>query len=219
MGNLFNMDNGFFSFLSKACDILFLSVVWALCCIPIITIGPANTALYYATVKVIRRERGYLFREFFKSFRLNFKRAAIVGVVLTIIFTILIFDLISTWATLGGSSTTSSVFFGIYVAITFLILCFSLYVFPVLSRFDMNIKQLIKAASFMSMRHLPSTIGMAIVTLASIVGVLFIPILIFILPAASTLLNSLLMERVLKKYMPKEESSEEDTRKDEWYLE
>jgi uncharacterized membrane protein YesL len=83
----------------------------------------------------------------------------------------------------------------------------------------MNIKQLIKAASFMSMRHLPSTIGMAIVTLASIVGVLFIPILIFILPAASTLLNSLLMERVLKKYMPKEESSEEDTRKDEWYLE
>jgi uncharacterized membrane protein YesL len=220
MGNLFNMDNGFFTFLSKACDILFLSVIWAICCIPIITIGPANTALYYATVKVIRRERGYLFREFFKSFRLNFKRAAIIGVVLTIIFTVLIFDLISSWATLGGGSTTSSIFFGIYVAITFLTLCFSLFAFPVLSRFDMNIKQLIKAASFMSMRHLPSTLGMVIVTLASIIGVLFMPILIFILPAASTLLNSLLMERVLKKYMPKEEEgTEEDTRKDEWYLE
>ncbi|MDD3173509.1 MAG: YesL family protein, partial [Herbinix sp.] len=76
MGNFFNIDNGFFAFLSKVCDILFLSIIWVAFCIPIITIGPANTALYYATVKVIRRDRGYLFREFFKSFRMNFKRAA-----------------------------------------------------------------------------------------------------------------------------------------------
>jgi len=223
MGNLFNMDNGFFTFLSKVCDILFLSILWAIICIPIITIGPANTALYYVTVKVIRRERGYLFREFFKSFRLNFKRAAIVGVVLTIMFFVLIFDLFTSWATLGEASTMGSIFFGIYVAITFLLLCFSLYVFPVLSRFDMNIKQLIKAASFMSMRHLPYTLGMVIVTIASIASVLLIPILIFVLPATSTFINSLLMERILKKYMPQAEGSEGDTNngtsKDEWYME
>ncbi|MDF2941592.1 MAG: putative rane protein [Herbinix sp.] len=219
MGNLFNMDNGFFSFLSKVCDILFLSIIWLIVCIPIITIGPANTALYYVTVKVIRRERGYLFREFFKSFRLNFKRAAIVGVILTIMFFVLIFDLLTSWATLGSTSTMGSVLFGVYVAITFILTCFSIYAFPVLSRFDMNIKQLLKAASFMSMRHLPSTLAMVIVTVASLAGVLLIPILIFILPAASAFINSLLMEKVLKKYMPEEEGTDENISKDEWYRE
>ncbi len=220
MSNLFNMDNPFFTALGKICDVLFLSIVWALVCIPVITIGPANTALYYATVKVIRRERGYLMREFFKSFKMNFKRAAVLGVILTAAFIILGFDLIWAYANLG-SGTTGSILFGIFVAITFLLVSFSTYVFPVLSRFDMTIKQLIKAGAFMSIRHLPSTVGMVIITAAGIVGVLFIPILIFIVPAAVAFLNSLLMERVLKKYMPKtEESSEEDHPvKDEWYLE
>jgi uncharacterized membrane protein YesL len=220
MSNLFNMDNPFFTALGKICDVLFLSIVWTLVCIPVITIGPANTALYYATVKVIRRERGYLMREFFKSFKMNFKRAAVLGVILTAAFIILGFDLIWAYANLG-SGTTGSILFGIFVAITFLLVSFSTYVFPVLSRFDMTIKQLIKAGAFMSIRHLPSTVGMVIITAAGIVGVFFIPILIFIVPAAVAFLNSLLMERVLKKYMPKaEESSEEDHPvKDEWYLE
>lgn len=225
MGNFFNMENGFFTFLGKVCDVLFLSIIWAICCIPVVTIGPANTALYYATVKVIRRERGYLFREFFKSFKMNFKRAAIIGVVLTVLFTVLGFDLMWAYANLGSSGTTGSILFGIFVAITFLLTCFSAYAFPVLSRFDMTVKQLVKAAAFMSMRHLPSTIGIVIVTAASIVGVFLIPILIFIVPAAGVFVNSFLMERVLKKYMPKPEEtegaegSEENTSKDEWYLE
>jgi hypothetical protein len=54
---------------------------------------------------------------------------------------------------------------------------------------------------------------------AAVIGPLFIPLLIFIVPATAAFLNSLLMERVLKKYMPKSENSEEDTSKDEWYLE
>ena len=219
MNNFFSMDNGFFTVLSKICDMLFLSVIWVLLCIPIITIGPANTALYYATVKVIRRERGYLFREFFKSFRTNFKRAAIVGVILTIMFGILIFDLLYSWGSLRGESNMSTIMFGIFVAITFLLICFSTYVFPILSRFDMTTKQLIKAASFMSMKHFPYTLLMVLVTLAAYAAVFFIPILIFIIPATSVFVNSYLMERILKKYIPVGEGSDDDLSKDEWYRE
>ncbi|MDF2484783.1 MAG: putative rane protein [Herbinix sp.] len=221
MGNLFSMDNPFFTALGKLCDMLFVSIVWTLLCIPVVTIGPANTALYYATVKVIRRERGYLFREFFKSFKMNFKRAAILGVVLTIMFVVLGFDLVWAYANLGGKTSTGSILFGIFIAITFLLVCFSTYAFPVLSRFDMTIKQLIKASAFMSMRHLPFTLAMVIVTAAGVVGVFFIPILVFIVPAAVALINSFMMERILKKYMPKAEETteEEHSGKDEWYLE
>lgn len=219
MSNFFNMDNGFFTFLSKVCDILFLSVVWVLLCIPIITIGPANTALYYATVKVIRRERGYLFREFFKSFRMNFKRAAIIGIVLTIVFTILILDIFTTYTAFSGNTSFNSILLGIYLVIALFLLGFTIYVFPVLSRFEMSIKQLVKASAFMSLKHLPYTIGMIAVLIAAGIGIAYVPILIVILPAAATYINSLLMERVLKKYMPQSENKDEDDKKDEWYLE
>ncbi len=221
MSNFFNMDNPFFTTLGKLCDMLFISVVWVLLCIPVVTIGPANTALYYATVKVIRRERGYLFREFFKSFKLNFKRAAILGVILTVMFVIMGFDLIWAYANLSGSGSTGSILFGIFIAITFILVCFSTYAFPVLSRFDMTVKQLVKAGAYMSMRHLPFTLAMVIVTAAGVVGTLFIPLLIFIAPAVVVLINSFIMERILKKYMPasEETTEEEHSGKDEWYLE
>lgn len=219
MNNFFNMDNGFFTFLSKVCDMLFLSIVGVLLCIPIITIGPAYTAMYYATVKVIRRERGYLFREYFKSFRLNFKRAAILGVILTILFAVVIYDLVWSFNALNGSGEKGSILFGVFVAITVLLVCFTLYAFPVLSRFDMTIKQLIKAASFMSMKHIVTTLGMLIVTAIGLLGLYLMPILIFIIPGVIVFVNSLLMERVLKKYMPKNETEEENTKQDEWYLE
>ncbi|HWT76837.1 MAG TPA: DUF624 domain-containing protein [Mobilitalea sp.] len=220
MGNLFNVDNPFFAFLSKLCDMFFLSVIWILLCIPVITIGPANTAMYYAAVKVIRRERGYLTREFFKSFKMNFKRGAIMGVILTIIYIVLGYDLIWSWGMLNAHSKYGSIMFGVFIAITFLVLCYSIYAYPILSRFDMTLKQLFKAASFMSMRHLPFTLGMAILTVAAGAVLILIPISIFIVPALVTVLNSLLMERVLKKYMPeKSEENPDETRKDEWYLE
>jgi uncharacterized membrane protein YesL len=218
MGNIFNLDNGFFSFLSKVCDVIFLSILFIIFCIPIITIGPACTALYYATVKVIRRERGYVFREFFRSFKLNFKKGAIVGVLLTIVYIIVGFDLWAAYKALDGSTFRFAIF-GVYLAITILALGFSVYVYPVLSRFDVTLRQLIKTVLIISLRHLPSTVCMVILTGAAILGVYIIPLLLLVIPGVLVWLNSLLMEKILKKYTPQAEGAEDDNRKDEWYLE
>ena len=168
--------------------------------------------------RVIRRERGYLFREFFKAFKLNFKRAAIVGVILTIIYIILGFDLIYAYSAAPGDSK-ASLMMGIFIGISFLTVAFSIYVFPILSRFDMTVKQLIRAAIFMSMRHILYTILMVIVNAIAVIAVIFINPLIFIAPALTMFVNSFMMERVFKKYMPTSDGPAEETGKDEWYLE
>jgi len=219
MSNFFSMDNGLFSFIGKACDVIVLSFIWMIFCIPIITIGPASTAMYYATVKVIRRERGYLFREFLKSFRLNFKRGAAVGVILTLAYVILGFDLLWSWGSFKSLGNNATILFGIFIAITSILLCITLYIFPILSRFDMTVKQLFKAAVLMSVKHILYTLGMVLITVITIFAIWLMPFLIIIIPAVATLLNSLLMERVLKKYIPKADESEKDGIKDEWYLE
>ncbi|HHU71297.1 MAG TPA: YesL family protein [Clostridiales bacterium] len=218
MSGFFNLENGFFTTLSKLTDIIILSVIWFFICIPIITIGPATTALYYTTVKAIRRERGYLFREFFKSFKQNFKRGAISGVIMTIIALFLGFDIL--WAWMNTSAIENgSILLGIFIALSVMFICFSIYVFPILSRFEMTIKQLFKAALFMSVRHLPSTVVMFAIIAICAIGIFFMPILIFIIPAGATLIISLLMERIFKKYMPESQGAGEETGIDEWYLE
>ena len=53
-----SIDGKIVSLLNKAGEIILLNMVFLLCCLPVITIGPALASLYYATIKSIRRERG-----------------------------------------------------------------------------------------------------------------------------------------------------------------
>jgi len=219
MSGFFNLENPIFQWLGKICDKPFISILYIVLCIPNVTIGPASTALYYAVVKVIRRERGYIFREFFRSFKMNFKRGAIVGVLLVIVYIILGFDLVYAWGLTEPDSNKGSLLLGVFIGISFLVVCFSVYVFPILSRFDMTVKQLFRAATYMSMRHILFTILMIAVNAAAAVIIYFFLPFMFIAPALTVFVNSFMMERVFKKYMPKSEGPGEVTGKDEWYLE
>ena len=46
-------------------DLVFVGILWLLCSLPVLTLGPASTALYYAIVKNVRHDRGQLSRVFF----------------------------------------------------------------------------------------------------------------------------------------------------------
>ncbi len=216
MGNLFNMDNAFFTIMGKLVDIFVISILWILLCIPIVTAGPATTALYYVMVKVIRRERGYLIREFFKCFKMNFKQGAIVGIILTTIYVALYMD---RKIVLTFEGNVGFVFFAIINAMSLIVFCVTIYIFPVLSRFKVSIKQLFKSSLFMAMKHLPSTVLMALIIIATLVGVYYMIPVVFVAPALCCLACSMLMERIFKKYMPEKSEDGEDTILDEWYLE
>lgn len=219
MGNLFNTDSPFFVFLGKVADIIAVSFLWVLLCIPIITIGPATTALYYVVVKVIRKERGYIFREFMKSFKLNFKKGAIVGIFNILIFVILVFDIYYAWSWMSIDLNMGLLFLGVFLALTLIVLCITIYLYPILSRFDLSVKQLIKSTVFMSMKHLPYTLILALTTIAAIFIVYAGPVMLFIIPGALTYLNSYIIERVFRKYMQSSNKSDETKVVDEWYLE
>ena len=61
----------FSDFLERAGQIIILSILWLICCLPIITLGPSTAALYYAVVKSVRCQRGSFLHEFFSSFKAN----------------------------------------------------------------------------------------------------------------------------------------------------
>ena len=71
----------FGSSMGGAIDIMYIGILWLLCCLPVITIGASSTAMYYTMVKSVRHGRGHVSREFFGAFRRNFKAATLAWLV------------------------------------------------------------------------------------------------------------------------------------------
>ena len=69
----FNVDNPVWRFVGNLADFFVLSVLWAVCCLPVVTIGASTTALYYVTMKMARNREGELIPSFFASFRQNLR--------------------------------------------------------------------------------------------------------------------------------------------------
>ncbi len=215
MSSIFNLDNPILTTLNKITDMVLLSIVYIIICIPVVTIGPATTALYYTIVKNIRRERSYPFREFFQCFKTNFKQALITTLILILVYIILFIDL-KIAQLIGG--TIGVILTGIFLTLLLVASFVTLYVFPHLSRFEVTIKLLFKNSIFLAFRHLPSTILILIIVLAGLIGTYILPFIIIVIPALVVLLQSFLMERIFKIYMPEKSKEAKEQGIDEWYL-
>ncbi|MDI9508970.1 MAG: YesL family protein [Bacillota bacterium] len=215
MANIFNYDSPIIAAINKIADMVILSILYLILCIPIVTIGPATTALYYTIVKNIRKERSYTYKEFFKSFKSNFKQGFSVTLIFLVMYFVLYID-IKFAQTLTG--TQQSIFIGIFLGILIIVIAVNLYIFPYLSRFEVKIKQLFKNSFYLALKHFPSTILMNLILLASIYLIYISPFAIIIAPSLVILLQSYLMERIFKKYMPNNSNDQDGQVTDEWYL-
>ena len=216
MGNLFNMDNAFFRFMGKLFDVVALNLVFIIVCIPIVTIGPAVSALYYASVKSIRRDRSYPIKEFFKAFKRDFKQSFIVGLILVLAAAIIYVDIRFVVHYIKNDFTAMRY---VYLVIGLVISFISVYIFPLISRFSLKISGLFRLSFYLAIRHLLTTIvsiillfgGFVLVYISAGLALLFVPVLV-------NLLISIMMEKVLVKCMDMVQTDEDNENKDQWYL-
>ena len=216
MGNLFNMDNAFFRFMGKLFDVVALNLVFIIVCIPIVTIGPAISALYYASVKSIRRDRSYPIKEFFKAFKRDFKQSFIVGLILVLAAAIIYVDIRFVVDYIKNDFTAMRY---VYLVIGLVISFISVYIFSLISRFSLKISGLFRLSFYLAIRHLLTTIvsiillfgGFVLVYISAGLALLFVPVLV-------NLLISIMMEKVLIKCMDMVQTDENYENKDQWYL-
>ncbi len=203
MSNDNGIGSGALSALSKVYDVIFLSVLWVIFCIPIITIGPATTALYYTTAKVIRRGRGYVWQEFWHAFKTNFVTGAIYTIVLAAIAIILYYGLNITQ---DKVHTMTRIIRYSYIFLIFIISCGYSFLFPILSRFNLRRFQMFKMSFMISLKHFPTTIILLLLLLGGATVLIYVIPLVIFIPSIIALLCSLLIERVFKLYLPKPEA-------------
>lgn len=211
--NFLDPDGRLIFFMTKAGQVIILNVVWLLTCIPVFTIGTATTSLYYAIIKNIRRNRGYPLAEYFASFKRTFVKGSVFTVV-AILWLLLLHHL---WTVaLDMTGDTGAFLKKLYMTLMFLSVAVLLYLFPVLSRFTMDMVSMVKLSFVMSIRFIGYTILMLMGTAAlTILWIYYLPMpVIFFLPGAWCYVCTFMIEKALKKYMPSSEGNE-----DAWYYE
>lgn len=213
MNQLFSLDNPVMHFLTKICNLIVLNFIFLLSCIPIITIGASLSSLYYVSLKIARNEDPYIWKNYWKAFRQNFKQSTLIWLIVLPVCLLLIVDF---WFL---RMQTASFFSYLQLAlgiVTILLSSIFLYLFPIVSHFICTTKQVFKNAFFMSISHLPCTLALLflhgfimflciwsikslymVVSVAEICGF-----------SCTALLASFLFDRIFKRYEPETEQQE-----------
>lgn len=170
---LFSFDSPFMHLLGKACEYMIVSLLCALFCIPIITVGAAVTAQYYVGMKLVRGEDTPFFRAYLKSFKDNFKQSTLIWIIELIIGSVLAYD----WYLIvkNGVSNYNQVLLLLLVVLTLYLAMTFVAIFALIARFDMTTKEAIKGALAYTYVNIPRMLFVLVLIAFPIVGSLKYP--------------------------------------------
>ena len=90
--NFFNENNLIFVALNKIGDIILANLLFILCSIPLVTIGPSLTALYHCMLRTVKGNNNGTVKTFFRAFRQSFRQSLIVCLGLVVVGLLLFLD-------------------------------------------------------------------------------------------------------------------------------
>lgn len=204
MAGFFNADNKLWSAVNSAVDAIILNVMWLFTCIPIITLGAATTAFYYTTHKVIRNQRSGIWKEYWSSFKGNFKQATKTWLIFLVMFIMFYLDItICTEYLKAGDKIGIMAYF--FLGLTALALMWFMYVFAYIARFEDNMKTTLKNAAIMAFSH-PGHSLIVMVIMSAVVFVCSTYIMFsWFVPAIAMVFLNVVLEKVFRKYMSEDE--------------
>ncbi|MCL2559708.1 MAG: DUF624 domain-containing protein [Turicibacter sp.] len=198
MINIFDTDGFLYKIGMVLADIFLLNFLWLIFSLPLITIGASTTAVYYVTTKKVGNSDAYVLKGFLKSFKENFLVSTIAYVILAAIGLVV-------WVNFRamGHVDLGGMQFPVRVALSFVliqIIFVSMYVFPIISRFDMTAIKALKSALQLSNGHLFLTISNLVLLVAVGIVTIWIPFLFVFIPGIFAYLSANLYVRIFRKY-------------------
>lgn len=209
--NLLNEDNVIHIFLNKLGDIIVANLLFLVCCIPIITIGPALTALYHCMLRTVKGNNNGTTKTFFRALKENFRQSLIVWLGLLAVGFILFLNIRFLQNT---ASAVSKPLFYVSLGIAGLVIILALYIFPVIAAFANTTMNLLKNAYVFAFLHFPSTLAIAVISILPMFmtyrDVKLLPLYaccwFFFGFGLTAYVNSLLLYRMFKPFLEKEDA-------------
>ena len=202
---LLDPDSPIMSFLARVADLVILTVLWLLCCLPVVTAGASTTAMYHVVRHLQEESISSVTRDFFRSFKSDFRQATPVYLLLLIPTAAVVMN---AWILSAQSSDIVPVYVRAIWMVSALMLTFVVsFVYPVMAYFDDTVWKTLRTAAVLAVAKLPRTVLISAINLLPII-MLFVSLPFFLRSSIFWLLiggsltaylNMLILRPVFKK--------------------
>ena len=152
--DLFSMDAPWVQKLGLLFDLMVLSLLTVLLCLPVVTAGAAITALYDGVWR-LKHNRGSLLKDYWRTFRSNFLQSTAIWLILLLTAFLLGYNVLLFFG--GQEGMGLMVIPMVLGAAVWIIL--SAWVFILQSRFHNTVGQTLINALLCGLKYLPRTLG------------------------------------------------------------
>ena len=229
MYKLFDLNSPFMRAVSRFTELVMLSFYWFVCCLPVITIGPATAALCFVAMKIAKKEDIRVSVTFFQSFKVNFKQGVILNLLFLVVCAVLAVDLYYFAFIQLGTGTGITLMQAAMMAIAVWVLCIMFYAYPLQAQFYNPISRTLRNAAVLAMQKPINTVIIFVLNVSPLLfGYLSVkltnslellvraaPVLVLVAPGVLAYLCGKRFVKIFQPYLEPEETGETEEETEE----
>ena len=204
-----HIQNSWLYRLSKSIgDVVIISALFLLFCLPIVTIGASVTALYYTVYRKYHKHIDEVSKDFMRSLKDNLKNATIIHIIYLLYSSLVGFNIYFALNGFGGVKLPDW-----YIVVSFipvLPVIFTLpFVYPLLARFSNGLKGTVTNSYTLCMINFPKFLLIWLIFIVALAISVCFPPAALLTPAGAMYLTQMITEKAFAKAIAVEKSREE----------
>lgn len=170
--DLWGLDSPLLSFFEKIGWVFLLNVLFIVTSIPVVTIGASATAMYTVLFKLIDEREFSLIKDYFRAWKEGFGKSTVVWMIVLVAGLILGIDIMYVFTQMSGAFGIAMKCGTVILAVVFCM--FANILFPMLSQFELSIKEMFTTAFQLMMENMLLTLESLLFTVIIFGGCLLI---------------------------------------------
>lgn len=192
-----NPDSPILHSLSVIYDVVVTTFLFLLCCIPVVTVGAALTALQATMMEIAADTSSGVLGRFFGSFRENFKISTLLWLPLMAVGAVVAVEIWGCWLTEQNSTLVLAAMRGLSAFAAALFCAVTAWLFPGIAKYEVTWKQALQNALVWTTRKPLHTLGLLV-----LLGLmLFAGLLAWLLILPATAVGTYLQAKLLNHAM------------------
>lgn len=160
------------AFLRILCDLMLLNILWLICTLPVVTIGPSTSALCCVSLKLARGEPVATVQTFFQAIKRNLGQAFLLGLIGLAGLAVAVVDWLFALAQVGSFRT---LYFVVGVIVSAVVLAYWAWAFALNAGFENSLAGTIKNALSLAFVEPGKTVLIWIAFAVPVLCFLFLP--------------------------------------------
>lgn len=152
MKNLFSLDNPLVQFLSRACDLIIINLLFIISCLPVFTVGAAICGMTKVCQAIVTGDERGTWHLYITGFKNSFKQATAVwfGVL------VVVASLVSYWLLITSfcRGTLATILLIVMAVLAIIALSLVVYLFPLITRYENTLREHLRNASILAITRL-----------------------------------------------------------------